>query len=377
LISKIWIRLRLLPLGIALLARSAAADASDPALVTSSCANAVTHSAVCIAANERALQIMREKRVEAITVIQQVDTGAVLVFAASQPSDLDVTTGVNPLSLSKLLLCASWWDNGRPDSNFDSKNPNEQNAVSPARVSVHEILVNGSDFGGKQMAVALRKSVGTKIVLQDFKRYGFGPRTISSRDNTFWNEIVTDWKPRLVPSQAYVLLSDEMSDQEWADALSIGEIGMEVTALHVSRFLQAIGNDGVMLPPVAREEQFTSSGATSTAPRREHGKSIQVMQQSTAQRLQSAMRDCVQRGTAKRIAKALENSGWKIGGKTGSGTALLPKRSQLDGWFAGLIFDRENKARFTVATFVRSGGLGGENAAMISAELARWLIEKN
>lgn len=320
---------------------------------------------------------MRARRVEAITVAQEVGTGALVVFAASEPSDLDVTTPVNPLSLSKVLLCASWWDNGQPDSSFDSTKPNERNSVSRPRVSVHEIIVTGSDFGGKQMAIALRKSVGTKTVLEDFKRYVFGPRAISSPDDTFWDEIATGWKTRLVPSRAYVSLSDETSDKEWADALSIGEMDMQVTAFHVSRFLQAIGNDGVMLPPVAREEQFAPPNLTSPAPRGKYGTSIRVMQQSTARRLQAAMRDCVERGTAKRISKTLENTGWEIGGKTGSGTALLPKGSQIDGWFAGLIFDHENKARFTVATFVKSGGYGGVNAAMISAQLARWLIGKN
>jgi len=44
-----------------------------------------------------------------------------------------------------------------------------------------------------------------------------------------------------------------------------------------------------------------------------------------------------------------------------------------DGWFAGLVFDPQGKARFTVATFVRHGGRGGENAATISAQLARFL----
>jgi cell division protein FtsI/penicillin-binding protein 2 len=47
-----------------------------------------------------------------------------------------------------------------------------------------------------------------------------------------------------------------------------------------------------------------------------------------------------------------------------------------DGWFAGLVFDPEGKARFTVATYVRRGGKGGENAAIISAQLARYLIEQ-
>ena len=35
----------------------------------------------------------------------------------------------------------------------------------------------------------------------------------------------------------------------------------------------------------------------------------------------------------------------------------------------------QGEARFTVATYVRHGGPGGENAAMISAQFARYLIE--
>jgi len=97
------------------------------------------------------------------------------------------------------------------------------------------------------------------------------------------------------------------------------------------------------------------------------------MQKRTALRLQSAMRDAVQRGTAKGIAKALADTGWEIGGKTGSGGSA-PVGPQSDGWFAGLIFDPQGKARFTVATFVRHGGPGGGNAATISAELARFII---
>lgn len=54
--------------------------------------------------------------------------------------------------------------------------------------------------------------------------------------------------------------------------------------------------------------------------------------------------------------------------------ALLPKGDLVDGWFAGLIFDPQVKARFTVATFVRSGGYGGENAVKVSAAVARYII---
>jgi hypothetical protein len=51
--------------------------------------------------------------------------------------------------------------------------------------------------------------------------------------------------------------------------------------------------------------------------------------------------------------------------------------NEQDGWFAGLIFDREQKARFTVATFVRHGGLGGGSAAEISANVARFLTRED
>ena len=92
------------------------------------------------------------------------------------------------------------------------------------------------------------------------------------------------------------------------------------------------------------------------------------MEENTAQRLQAALRDNVQRGTATSIAKALEGTPWQIGGKTGSGGP------QLDGWFAGLVFDPEGHARFTVATFVRHGGYGGGNGARISADVAAYII---
>jgi cell division protein FtsI/penicillin-binding protein 2 len=347
--------------------------AAESAWAAPPCPSSLAEGTVCAAASQRALEIIRAKKLEALSVVQDVRTGALVAFSASQPSDLDVNAQVCPLSLSKLFLCASWWDNLQPDSNFESAKPNEKNSVHQSRVSVHEIIVGGSDFAGEQMAIALRKSVGTKTVLKDFKRYGLGQQGTPSRKGAFWAELSPTLKTRLLPASTYVSLGDETKDDEWAAALSIGEIDMRVTALHISRFLQAVGNHGVMLPPVARAEQ----SILSSAPHDELRNSIRIMQERTARRFESAMRDCVERGTAKRIGRALENTGWQIGGKTGSGTALLPKGSQVDGWFAGLIFDPTGNARFSVATFVRSGGYGGENAAKISAELARFLIGRN
>jgi cell division protein FtsI/penicillin-binding protein 2 len=339
----------------------------------------LAQQALCVAANKRAREIVGASQLTAVTVVQDVGTGALVTFAASQPSEVDVTTLISPLSLSKLLIAASWWDNRQPDSSFDSTRgtPTAQNPAYRSRVTVHEMLVGGSDSAGRQAAVALRKSVGTKKVLEDFARYGFGQRTGLLRDDKFWGELAPALKARLIPAPAYVSLSEETKDADWAQTLSVGETNMGVTALHVSRFLQAVGNDGVLLTPLAREEQSAGSSRKSFSSRRQVNHSIRVMRESTARRLQSAMRDTVQRGTANSIARVLEKTGWQIGGKTGSGPALPPKGDLVDGWFAGLIFDPQGKARFTVATFVRSGGYGAGNAAKISAELARYLIGEN
>ena len=355
-----------------------ALEASEVVLAASPCVNPLTQRAVCAAANKRALEIMRAQRLKAITVVQDVRTGAIVAFAASQSSELDITTPIRPLSLSKLFISASWWDNRQPDSSFDSTrgSPDSSNPAYRSRVTIHEMLVGGSDSAGRQAAVALRKSVGTKKVLEDFARYGFPQRTGLLRDDKFWGELAADWTGSLIPAPAYVSLTTETKDEEWAETLSLGETNMSVTALHISRFLQAVGNGGVLLAPMARKERATFSVGKSNVSRREFDNPIRMMEESTALRLQSAMRDTVQRGTAKSIAKTLEDTGWRIGGKTGSGPALLPKAELVDGWFAGLIFDPQGTARFTVATFVRSGGPGGENAAKISATLAHYLVSE-
>ncbi len=353
--------------------------ANDSALSASPCVNALSQGAVCAAANKRTLEIMNASKLEAITVVQDVQTGAVVAFTASQPSKLDVTTPVLPLSVSKVFVSASWWDNNQPDSSFDSTkgSADSQNPAYRNRVSVHEMLVGGSDSAGRQMSLALRKAVGAKKVLNDFERYGFGQRTDLRQDDKFWAELAPVWKPRLIPAPAYVLLSDETKEAEWAETMSIGETNMSVTALHVSRFLQAVGNGGVMLMPVAREEKSALSVMKPLVSRRELKNSIRIMQERTALRLQPAMRDTVQRGTANSIAQILKDTGWQIGGKTGTGPGPMPLGPQSDGWFAGLIFDPQGKARFTIATYVRHGGFGGGNAARISAELARFIIGEN
>jgi len=347
----------------------------------SPCANSLAQFAVCVAANQRALEIMNASQLEAFTIVQDVRTGALVAFAASRPSSLDVTTPVLPLSVSKLLLAASWWDNAQPNSSFDSyRGMDDKRSPATRRVSVHEMLVGGSDKAAMEMAIALRRAVGTDTVLNDLKRYGLDQRSDAPRDDKFWAELAPGLATRLVPFEAHALLTRETKDSEWAGTLSIGETNLIVTGLHISRFLQAVGHGGVMLSPSAREDgprdrMHATSAADGRAISSKNvvGSPIRVMQDSTSVRLQAAMRDTVQRGSAKSIANSLTSTGWAIGGKTGT-SGPAPIGPQSDGWFAGLIFDERRKARFTVATFVRRGGLGGGNAARISAELARFII---
>lgn len=325
----------------------------------SGCKEALAEHAVCESANVVAIDAMRKRGLEAVSVMQDVSTGALVVFAASEPSKLDVSTRVLPLSLCKVFLAASWWDHKQPD--LLTSTPSEQS------VSVHEMLVGGSDSSGRRVALALRKAAGTQAVLADFQRYGF-----NRGDQSFWAEVDPQWKKRLAPQPAYARL-DALNDENWSSVLSIGESDMATTALHVSRFFQAVGNDGLLCAPVARSLTQGAGSARDvicSAPTR-------MVEETTATRLMAAAIDTVKRGSARRIAGALNGVRWAMGGKTGTGGRAGAPMEKQDGWFAGLVFDRQGKACYTVATFVSRGGLGGGNAAEISATVARFLTHEN
>src|ERR1700722_19062085 len=91
------------------------ACSSRSGFAASGCREALAQQAVCESANLLAIDAMKRRRLEAVSVMQDVATGALVVFAASQPSGLDVSTPVMPLSLSKVFLAASWWDNKKAD----------------------------------------------------------------------------------------------------------------------------------------------------------------------------------------------------------------------------------------------------------------------
>jgi cell division protein FtsI/penicillin-binding protein 2 len=331
----------------------------------SRCKQPLAQYAVCETANAFANELIRSRHLQAVSVVQDVSTGALVLFAASESAKLDVSTPVLPLSLSKVFLAASWWDHDEPDLSFESIHGTES-AENPAyrrRVNVHEILVGGSDSAGKQLAIALRKAIGAEAVLADLCRYGF-----NRGNKSFWADVDPQLRKRLSPRPATASLNG-LDDDEWSSALSIGESHMTISAMQVSRFFQAVGNDGLSCSPVALR-MAEGSSHTQKGPCIE---SKRIMNKTTAMQLMDAIRDTVRRGTASGISDTLKETGWSIGGKTGTGGVTGAPFNEQDGWFAGLIFDQRMKARFTVATFVRHGGAGGGNAAEISAELARFL----
>jgi hypothetical protein len=188
-------------------------------------------------------------------VVLDVQTGALVAFAATPASNatpkgveqLNVTMPVLPLSLTKLFLAASWWDRGLPESSFDCIRNAAPERTEP--MTIHEMIAIGCDLPAKQMAIALREAVGAEAVLADLERFGFGPRSKSSRDDSFWAGLAPELRDTLVPAASYTLLSPKTNDSEWADTLSLGETNFVVTVLHVSRFLQAVGNKGSHIAP--------------------------------------------------------------------------------------------------------------------------------
>ena len=219
-----------------------------------------------------------------------------------------------PLSAAKLILAAIYFEH-RPDP---------PSSIAP---DIDAIIARGLDLPGKQLAIALRHALGDDVMLRDMLRFGYPACTLRATDCT--------------------TLSSAESDGRWADAMSLGETDFRATPLGLSRFLLAVGNHGL-----------NQSGD-------------RIMRATTAQQLQSAMLGTVRFGTAKSVQARL-SGGVQMGGKTGTGPA---NSHPYDGLFAGLLFDRNGVARYTVVTCVRRGGFGAGAAAEISADVGTFAMK--
>ncbi len=309
-------------------------------------------------------------------VVQEVTTGAVLAYAATGgPEDppLGMRQYAPPGSVFKLALAGVWWDNDLGDPPIPCPPSIE---VGPgAHIGNYggiglgtlrgplDMLVFSCNTGAVWMAREARARLGEEAFVEAYRRYGFLPYPEAPPvgiDTAFWSTTSEPWRRRMSPAPARIRIGPGSSALEWAQ-LSIGQGPVDVTPMHISRFVQAIGNGGVMRDPLLEQEALENRAPGS-----------RVMRHETAVRLAESMRDVVARGTARSVAGRPAGE-WSLGGKTG--TAQIQGAAD-DGWFAGLVFDDQGVARYTVVAYLRGGGPGGAAPAAIAAGMAEWLANR-
>lgn len=247
--------------------------------------------------------------------VRDVSSGEVLAHVTTRAADikepeLAIDSPMRPLSVIKVYLAAEWLEHGFGSTAVDCT-PSYSHARR--RMFVDDMLISGCDTAAEKMALILRRKLGPERVLEDLRHYGLQDMTL---------------KP-------------DASDDEWGRVLSLGEEEVPVTPRRLSAFLRTIGQGGAGL-----------------------------FSQRTAKRLRTALENVVQHGTANSIKDALATTGWRIGGKTGTGPGQCG--GHCDGWFASLVSD-QNRPRYVILVFIRGRGLGGGLSAQTAARVAEYL----
>lgn len=336
---------------------------------------------VCAPLTGRAWELLRESGRAGAVVMQEVGTGALVAYAATGgPGDppLGLQTYSPPGSVFKLALAALWWEHEMPDTVLGCPSTirvtsratirNSEVFSIPSVTAPTEMLVHSCNTTAVEMSMIARERLGEEAFIRAYARYGFTPYERdppSAFETDFWHTDSEEWAERMGPRPARLRMGVETGPAEWAQ-IAIGQGPVDATVVHVSRFLQAIGNAGVMLPPTVewemREEVMEDADDLGR----------RVMSAGTARRLQAAMLEVVDRGTARRIGPAVEATGWDLGGKTG--TAQVAGAPD-NGWFAGLVYGSDGAPRYTVVVFLRGGGPGGGRPAQIAAGMTRAAAE--
>jgi cell division protein FtsI/penicillin-binding protein 2 len=328
---------------------------------------------LCSEATREAWKLLEQTGRDGAVVVQDVRTGALVAYAATggpTSAPLGIKRYAIPGSVFKLALSAMWWDAGLGDvwlpcpayiqvgrrriRNFESHE-------YPALEAPRKMLVVSCNTAAIQMGLTARERLGEQAIADAFRRFGFEPYTRTPPPDTsrgFWNTGNEAWRRRMTPPPGRVRFSQPYNSHEWG-LVSIGQGPVDVTPIGVSRFLQAIGNDGVMYPVTLEEDRLG-----------ERGEGQRVMKESTARKLQQAMLQVVDSGTAVSTKPLLQGIGWRMGGKTG--TADVQGQRTPNGWFAGLVFGPDGRPRYTVVVYVQQGGQGGRVPAGVAARLTRW-----
>jgi hypothetical protein len=328
---------------------------------------------LCIGPTRAAWELLQATGRPGVVIVQDVRNGALVAYAATGRAE-DAPYGIKryalPGSVFKLALSALWWDSGQPDERWACP-PFIQVGSRPIRnfesheyasLSVpHGMLVVSCNTQSIMMAFELRRRLGMDAVRDGFRRFGFEPYSGENPEarEDFWNTANQRWTQRMTPPPARVRLRERYNAFEYAQT-AIGQGPVDVTPIAVSRFLQAIGNGGVMLPVTFEQDRLDDLP-----------EGQRIMQAETTVKLQRAMLAVVDSGTAIRAVPILQGSGWDMGGKTG--TADVVRGHVPDGWFAGLMYGPDGRARYTVVVYVENGGQGGRVAAPIAGEMTRYM----
>ncbi|HYH83250.1 MAG TPA: M56 family metallopeptidase [Longimicrobium sp.] len=324
-------------------------------------------STLCPALDAAVARMLAARNVDGGAVlVQDVATGAVLAYAASGRGDgAPLTAAAFPGSVWKLVLASLWWESGRGDDEIGcpasvtvgGRTVRNSSPMRRTLAGPREMLVYSCNTAAVRMALALRTALGAGEVDARIRRLGFDAGEPAARDTGFWATHSDAFRARMSPLRARTGLGASTPEADWAD-FALGTRRVAVSPLHVARFIQAIGNDGVMMPPTV------DAALAGRSPGR------RTLSPATAARLQDAMRDVVTRGTARSAGAVLAGSPWRLGGKTG--TLPGPSR-ETDGWFAGLAFDASGQARYAVVVRLPGGGPGGGAPARLAARIVRML----
>ena len=309
-------------------------------------------------------------------VVQDVRTGALVAYAATGgPEDppLGIKRYSPPGSVFKLALAAVWYENGLPED-IAIGCPAEIQVSARATIANYGrqgrddvigptgMLIPSCNTAAVWMALHMREQIGSEPFLEAYERFGFATYedTPPAGDtDDFWLTDAAAWTARMSPPPSRIQISEDTGTDEWAQ-LAIGQGPLDVTVVGVSRFIQGIANDGVMLQP---RFEFDHVG---------DGRGERIMSEQTAGRLQRDMRLVVEQGTGRAAGAPLSGTGWAMGGKTG--TAQLGGRPD-NGWFAGILFGPDGEPRYTIVSFVEGGGPGGGAPTTIAGQVARALTE--
>jgi hypothetical protein len=311
-------------------------------------------------------------------VVQDVRTGAVLAYT-DNGAPADPPLGIKHYSpagsVFKLALAAVWWEHGLPDRTPIPCPADIQ--VTPRAVIANagriaygtldgpaEMLIPSCNTAAVWMALRMREELGSEAFVSAYRSYGFLPyeeRPPADTVGGFWRTSSEAWTRRMTPAPSRIRISENTGAAEWAQ-MAIGQGPVDVTVIGLSRFLQAIGNGGVMLPPTFESELARDAGGGE-----------RVMREETASRLLAAMMQTVERGTGRAAGAGMQGTGWRIGGKTG--TAQVAGRPD-NGWFAGIVADPDGAPRYAVVAYLEGGGPGGRGPATIAGRVGRVLAQQ-